>query len=118
MAKYPIDLGQYSSFSCSVGPKPVFERNSDKPSTDRVTGEPIYVVQLVAFGVNETGAEVLRVKFPGTPHPGLKAGALVKVSGLMVSEWDMPTENKHGLSFRADKVEPVSAAPAAKAGAA
>jgi hypothetical protein len=45
--------------------------------------------------------------------PGLRQGLPVKVTGLVVSDWAM--NDRHGLSFRATKVE---AAQGQKAGAA
>ena len=42
------------------------------------------------------------VKFPGSPPAGVIPGASVKVSNLMVSDWDI--DGRHGLSFRAGKV--------------
>ena len=55
----------------------------------------------------------IQAAFPGSPAPGLRQGVEVKVTGLVVSDWAM--NDRHGLSFRATKVE---AAQAQKAGAA
>jgi hypothetical protein len=56
---------------------------------------------------------VFSVKFPGSPAQGLRQGVEVKVTGLVVSDWAM--NDRHGLSFRATKVE---AAQAPKGGGA
>jgi len=121
MAKYQIDINSYTSITCSVAPKPVMNRQTGQQRAD-TNGEPLYSVELVAFGheggFGDEGAHVLPVKFPGTPNPGLKPGVAVKVTGLVVSDWEMAAEQKHGLSFRAARIEPLSGAQAPKAGAA
>ena len=111
--KLPVDVSAYPSITCSVAPEPVMNRQSGLQKAD-TNGEPLYSLELVAFGAE--GAQVLNVKFPGTPHAGLKAGVPVKVTGLVASDWEV--DQKHGISFRAARIEPLSAAPAAKAGAA
>jgi len=113
MAKYPIDSALYTSITCSVAPEPVMNRQTGQQKAD-ANGEPLYSVELVAFGAE--GAQVLNVKFPGTPHPGIKAGVPVKVTGLVVSDWEI--DQKHGLAFKATKIEPAIGAQPPKAGAA
>jgi hypothetical protein len=74
-------------------------------------GEPLYSVELVAF--TDEGAQVFTVKFPGSPATGLRQGLPVKVTGLVVSDWAM--NDRHGLSFRAAKVEPAQGQKASAA---
>ena len=111
--KLAVDTSAYPSITCSVGPEPVMNRQTGQQKAD-TNGEPLYSVELVVFGAE--GAQVLNVKFPGTPHGGLKAGVPVKVTGLVAS--DREVEQKHGISFRAARIEPVSGAQVPKAGAA
>ena len=101
--KLPID-GSVLTFTCSLPPKPVINGQTKLPKAD-ANGEPVHSVELVSMG--EEGAQVLTVKFVGTPPVGLKPGVPVKVTNLMVSDWDI--DGRHGLSFRAAKVEPVNA---------
>ena len=114
--RYPIEVGSYSSFTVTLAPKPALDEKRQQ-RTDRDTGEPIFDVQLVAVDGRQ-GGDIISVKFPGTPHPGLKPGVVVKVTGLSVMQWQNQVENRAGLSFRAEKVEPLPAAQAPKAGAA
>ena len=107
--KLPIDTAALN-FTCSLPPEPVMDFTSKQQKAD-ANGEPLYSVELVAF--TDEGAQVFTVKFPGSPAPGLRQGAPVKVTGLVVSDWAM--NDRHGLSFRATKVE---AAQAPKGGGA
>ena len=66
---------------------------------------PLYVIQLLAMG--EGSADLLAVKVPGQPGPGLRQGAPVKVTGLVAQPWTM--NDRAGVSFRAARVEPVVA---------
>jgi hypothetical protein len=110
--KLPIDTSAFGSITCSLPPTQVLDRQTKQPKAD-ANGEPLYSVELVAFG--EDGAEILSVKFPGTPAAGMKQGTPVKVTGLVASDWSI--DDRHGLSFRAAKIELLSG-QAQKAGAA
>ena len=107
----PIDTSAVS-FIDVMPPEPVLDRQTKQQKAD-TNGEPLYSVELVAFG--DEGAQVLSIKFPGTPSAGLRPGAAVKVTGLMVTDWSVG--DRFGLTFRAVKVEP-GAAAGQKAGAA
>jgi hypothetical protein len=72
-------------------------------------GEPLYVVQLIALADGE--AEILAVKVPGLPGPGIRQGHPVKVTGLVAQPWSM--NDRAGVAFRAARIEP--AVPQAKA---
>ena len=102
--KLPIDTSVLS-FLCTLAPEPVMNRETKSQRAD-ANGEPLNQIQLVSVGERE-GGQVLTVKFPGVPSPGLRQHTPVKVVGLVVSDWDI--DGRHGLSFRAAKVEPVNA---------
>ena len=104
--KLPIDTAALN-FTCSLPPEPVIDFTSRQQKAD-ANGEPLNSVELVAF--TDDGAQVFSVKFPGPLPAGMKQGMPVKVTGLVISDWAM--NDRHGLSFRASKVE------AQKAGAA
>ena len=63
-------------------------------------GKPLFNVHL--FGITETSRDSISVKVPGEPK-GLGNFTPVKVSGLVISDWD--TGERHGYSFRADAIE-------------
>jgi hypothetical protein len=106
--KLPIDTAALK-LTCSLPPEPVMDFTSKQQKAD-ANGEPLYSVELV--GLTDEGAQVFSVKFPGSPAQGLRQGVEVKVTGLVVSDWAM--NDRHGLSFRATKVE---AAQSPKGGA-
>jgi hypothetical protein len=89
-------------------PEPVVDFETKRPRADD-NGEPLYVVQLVALA--EQSAEILAVKVPGMPGPGLRQGHPVKVVGLVAQPWTMG--DRSGVAFRAARIEP--ATPVAKA---
>ena len=97
--KLPIDTAALN-FTCSLPPEPVIDFTSRQQKAD-ANGEPLNSVELVAF--TDDGAQVFSVKFPGPLPAGMKQGIPVKVMGLVVSDWAM--NDRHGLSFRASKVE-------------
>ncbi len=97
--RLPIDTAALN-FTCSLPPEPVIDFTSRQQKAD-ANGEPLNSVELVAF--TDDGAQVFSVKFPGPLPAGMKQGIPVKVMGLVVSDWAM--NDRHGLSFRASKVE-------------
>jgi hypothetical protein len=105
--KLPVDTSAIA-FLCAMPPEPVVDFETKRPRADE-NGEPLYVVQLVALA--ENSAEILAVKVPGLPGPGLRQGHPVKVVGLVAQPWTMG--DRSGVAFRAARVEP--ATPVAKA---
>lgn len=104
--KLPIDTSTLN-FTCSLAPKPVVDFETKQPRVEN--GEPLFSVELVAFA--DEGAQILTVKFAGTPAVGLRAGVPVKVTGLMASNWAM--DSRSGMSFKASRIEPLTGTKAA-----
>ena len=102
----PIDTSAVS-FIDVMPPEPVLDCQTNQQMTD-ANGEPLYSIELVCVGAE--GDEILSVNFPGTPPAGIRQGMPVKVTGLMVTDWAIG--DHVGLTFRAAKVEPPSAAGA------
>ena len=102
--QWPIDTSALS-FMGSLPPEPVLDRQTWQQETG-VNGEPLYCMELLCFW--ENGADLLNVKFPGTPPEGLDKGAAVKVINLFVS--DCSVDAGHGLVFEAASVEPLNLA--------
>ena len=63
------------------------------------------------MAISGEGADILVVKVAGEPK-SLTLGAQVKVTGLVATTWQMG--DRHGVSFRAERVEVLSG-PATKA---
>lgn len=104
--RLPIDTTDLTLIAGEV--EPVVDFETKKPKAD-ANGEPIYSVDVVAFG--EEGPQIWPVKVPGQPK-GIKEGETVKVTGLVAIPWSM--ETRHGISFRAEAVT-AQASTAAKA---
>jgi hypothetical protein len=69
-------------------------------------GEPVYRVQVLAFADGEDGA-VLLVKVPGEQR-GIRPDTRVKVRNLQLIPWTI--DNRSGISYHADAIEPEVAA--------
>ena len=113
--RLPIDTAGMT-FLCAIAPAPVLDPQSRRQRADKRTGELQWAVQLVALTAE--GAEILRVLIADECR-GVVAGAPVRVSGLVANSWEM--EDRHGISFRAVRIEPATSAsgssPAGAAGA-
>ena len=101
--RLPVDTSAIA-FLCAVEAEPVVDFETKRPRADE-NGEPLYVVQLVALA--ENSAEILAVKVPGMPGPGLRQGHPVKVVGLVAQPWTMG--DRSGVAFRAARIEPAMA---------
>jgi hypothetical protein len=108
--RLPIN-DQHLSFIAVGLPEAVVDFDSKRPRTDS-DGRPIFALSVVALG-NE-GADILTVKVAGQPK-GIAQGAPVRVAGLVATTWQMG--DRHGMSFRADSIEPIGTPSANKASA-
>jgi hypothetical protein len=97
--KLPIDTSAIA-FLCAMPPEPVVDFETKRPRADE-NGEPLYLVQLLAMG--EGSADLIAVKVPGLPGPGIRQGQAVKVAGLVAQPWTMA--DRSGVSFRAARIE-------------
>jgi hypothetical protein len=102
--EWPIDTSAFS-FMGSLPPEPMLDHQTKRQKTG-ANGEPLYSMELMCF--SEEGAELLTVRFPGAPPVGLKPGMPVKVTSLSVSNCSINA--RHGLKFRAAKIEPLGVA--------
>jgi hypothetical protein len=105
--KLPVDTSAIA-FLCAVEAEPVVDFETRRPKADE-NGEPLYMVQLIAM--TDGAAEIIAVKVPGLPGPGIRQGHPVKVHGLVAQPWTRG--DRSGVAFRAARIEP--AVPAAKA---
>ncbi|MBR7837188.1 hypothetical protein KDL01_28180 [Actinospica durhamensis] len=72
---------------------------------DRTTGQPEYLVGILAKLPGDRRAFVIDVRVPGEPS-GLVEGAPVLLHGLTGSPWDL--EGRSGVSYRADAITPAT----------
>ena len=76
--------------------------------TERGTGRPLHVVQLVA--IDEAGAETINVTVAGENPPKLTQGQSVRPEGLEAIPWVKNNTNSAQVAFRAASVTSVAAA--------
>jgi len=91
-------------FMAAGPPEPVVDFDTKQPKTDE-SGAALHSLQLVVLG--EDGADVINVKFPGSPK-GVGKGSPVRVTGLVAVPWSM--NDRSGVAFRAASVEALPAA--------
>jgi hypothetical protein len=83
--------------------------NDGRQKTDRETGAPLHVTELVAM--DETGAEVIKVTTSGEPKVAKRQ--LVTVARLVATPWVI--DGRGGVAFRAEGIVPVPGAAAGSA---
>jgi hypothetical protein len=96
----PIDTSAWGLITASSAPEAVLDYDTKLPKTG-ADGSPLYSFQAVAYA--ERSAQLLNVKFPGTPPAGIASGVPVRLSGLVANVWER--NGKSGVSFLAAKVE-------------
>lgn len=103
----PIDTST-ASFIASGEPTPVLGYGT----TDRLKyspeGIPMFEVSVMA--TISGASDVIKVKCPGQPQ-GVTAGTLVRLVDLVAIPYVMP--NRSGTAYRATRIEPITASPAA-----
>ncbi len=104
--KLPFETSSLDFLTVSIA-EPVIDFDSKQQRVD-TDGKAIFAVSVVAIGGE--GADILAVKVAGEPK-GLTLGAPVKVTGLVATTCQMG--DRHGVSFRAAKVEVLSTTPKA-----
>jgi hypothetical protein len=95
-------------FVVSRAPQPKND-NDGRQKTDRETGAPLHVTELVAM--DETGAEVIKVTTSGEPRVAKRQ--LVTVVRLVATPWII--DGRGGVAFRADTIVPLPTAAAGSA---
>jgi hypothetical protein len=109
MLRLPIDTTELR-FVATTMPEPVVDFTTRAPKEDE-SGEPLYVVQLVALAA-EGGGELITVKTAGAPK-NVTPGVFVTVTDLVATPWSM--NDRSGVSFKAGAITP--AAPAGSSAA-
>ncbi|MGH3774524.1 MAG: hypothetical protein ACRDRR_02115 [Pseudonocardiaceae bacterium] len=78
--------------------------------TEKGTGRPLHVVQLVA--IDGAGAETINVTVAGENPPRLTQGQSVRPEGLEAIPWVKNNTNSAQVAFRATLIVPLGAAKA------
>jgi len=103
--RLPIDT-QAVRFVTAGPAEPVLDFETRSQRID-VNGQPLYNVHL--FAVGSGSRDSITVKVAGEPK-GLGEFTPVKVTALMAATWDIG--DKHGVSFRADRIDVANKAAA------
>lgn len=113
MVALPIDTAKFTGIICAVAPTPrIANRETGQVRVDRDTGQTVYQVGLCLM--SGRSADVVTVNVPGEPS-GVQNGVPVQVRDLVATPWE--NEGRHGVSFRATGIKPLTApAPSSASG--
>ena len=88
------------------GIRGVMEFETKAPVLDKSSGVPLFDVDVMAVVTNER-PEQLTVRVVGQPS-GIEIGSRVRFADLSARTWEMG--DRHGVAFKASRVEPFAAA--------
>ena len=87
------------------GIRGVMDFETKAPTLDKATGVPLFDVDVMAVVANER-PEQLTVRVVGQPQ-GIEIGSRVQFRDLSARTWEMG--DRHGVAFKASRVEPFAA---------
>lgn len=112
MARIPVDTTRLTGLVAVTDPEPKINLETGEVRTDR-DGRTVYLVS-VALRVADGGRKAVVIEVATTEEPkGVEVGTPVRLVGLDAVPWEM--NNRHGLSYKAAAVLPVTATSAAAA---
>ncbi|WP_406343606.1 hypothetical protein [Streptomyces sp. NBC_00648] len=104
MQSIPVDTTRLGVLRCAIAPeKKISNSETGEVKRDR-DGNPIYTVA-VTVRQDARRISVIEIAVTGEPR-GIEEGMTVKVTGLVAFAWSMG--ERHGISFRADAITPVT----------
>jgi hypothetical protein len=103
--RLPLDTSQMT-FQSVGSPEPAVDFATKQPKIDE-NGAHLFNVQVVAISNGE--AEIIQVRVSGEPAK-FGPSAPLRITGLVASPWTMG--DRSGISYRAEKIEPVGQAKA------
>ncbi|MBR7835071.1 hypothetical protein KDL01_17480 [Actinospica durhamensis] len=101
----PIDQTKLELFLCASAPAVRADPTTGEIRTDRISGEPIFLVGILVKVVGDRRAYVLDVQVPGEPA-GLHEGAPVVMTDLEAAPWER--DGRSGVTYRAKSITPGS----------
>ncbi|MER7050335.1 SCO3933 family regulatory protein [Streptomyces jumonjinensis] len=112
MQSIPVDTARLGVLRCAIAPEVKYSNAETKEIKKDRDGNPVYTI---AVTVRQDGRRisVIEIAVPGE-QKGVVEGAEVRVTGLVAFAWAMG--DRHGISFRADAVTPVTPVTPAKNG--
>ena len=108
MQSIPVDTARLGVLRCAITPEAKISNVETQEVKKDRDGNTVYTV---AVTVRQDGRRisVIEIAVAGEPK-GIEEGQILKVTGLTAFAWAMG--DRHGISFRADAITPVPAAPA------
>lgn len=103
----PIDTSDLTLLAGRI--EQVIDFETRQPRAD-ANGEPIYGVDVVAFGTE--APQIWPVKVSGQPR-GVAVGQQIKITGLVATPWSR--DGRSGIAFRAGAIAPIASAQKAAA---
>lgn len=101
----PIDTRRLLGLLCVSAPVPRSDRDTGVAKIDRVTGQPEYLVGVLAKIPGDRRAFVIDVRVPGEPA-GLIEGQPIVLHNPTGSPWEQ--NGRSGVSYRADAITPAT----------
>lgn len=101
----PIDTHRLLNVLCVSAPVPRSDRDTGVAKIDRISGQPEYLVGVLAKIPGDRRAFVIDVRVPGEPA-GLVEGQPVVLYNLTGSPWEQ--NGRSGVSYRADAITPAT----------
>lgn len=104
MQSIPVDTSRLGVLRCAVEPEAKLSNFETKEVKRDRDGNTVYTVAVM---VRQEGRRVSVIEISVTGEPkGVTEGTEVKVTGLEAFAWAMG--DRHGISFRASAITPVS----------
>lgn len=112
MNRIPVDVSRLTGLVAVTDPEPKVNLETGEPRTDR-DGRTIHLVS-VALRVADGGRKAVVIEIATTEEPkGVTLGTPVRLVGLDAVPWEMA--ERHGMSYKAAAVLPVTATSTAAA---
>ena len=106
--------GQGAPAFVAGGFEPVLkDRRTGELKIDEATGQTIFAVHVMVFIPEQPKPDVWTVRVVGEPK-GVAQGQPVKIIGLVATDWEFQSDQglRHGISLRAESIQPATAASA------
>lgn len=112
MQSIPVDTARLGVLRCAIAPEAKITNSETQEVKRDRDGNPVWTV---AVTVRQDGRRisVIEIAVSGQPK-GIEEGQIVKDTGLTTFVWAMG--DRHGVSFRADAITPVSGPVQGKGG--
>ncbi|MEW1545887.1 SCO3933 family regulatory protein [Streptomyces tsukubensis] len=113
MQSIPVDTARLGILRCAIAPELKYSNAETKEVKKDRDGNPVWTVA-VLVRQEARRISVIEIAVPGE-QKGVVEGIEVRVTGLVAFAWAMG--DRHGISFRADDITPVTSGSGKAGGA-